>query len=212
MLILRPKKIKSMIKVNITTVLTAIILVLLNLPFDAIAQHHHEHHHFCGYEHSPEELQRLEQNIERIKHLAILRSDETYYVPIKFHSINRNDGGGGIRPNDVVQQMCIINTNFAPYDIQFFLKDQDINYIFNNAAYNNPTAATAILLSNRDNRAMDVFWAQNTTSGGGGFGVTLGYYSPQQDWIVMRNDQISSSFTLSHEVGHFFSLQHTFLG
>jgi len=212
MLILRPKKRKSMNKVNLTAVISAIILLFSGLPFEAISQNLHDHHLFCGYDHSPEELKRLEQNIERIKHLAILRSDGSYYVPIKFHSINRNDGGGGIRPNEVVQQMCILNSNFAPYDIQFFLKDQDINYIFNNAAFNNPTAATAILLSNRDNRAMDVFWAQNTTSGGGGFGVTLGYYSPMQDWIVMRNDQINSGFTLAHEIGHFFSLQHTFLG
>jgi hypothetical protein len=43
----------------------------------------------------------------------------------------------------------------------------------------------------------------------------LAYYSPLQDWIVSRRDQINglaNNSTIPHETGHFFSLMHPFLG
>ncbi len=170
----------------------------------------HDHHH-CGYHSTPEEIERLENNLRIAENLDIRRSGSTIYVPIKFHSINRLNGEGGVREPDIINQMCILNEAFGRYNIQFFMKDRSINYINNQAAFDNASGATAILLGAQDNRALNVYFAQNTTSGGGG-GFTLGYYDPTYDWVVVRNDRVNSSFVLAHEIGHYFSLHHTFFG
>jgi hypothetical protein len=52
-------------------------------------------------------------------------------------------------------------------------------------------------------------------SGNNNPGVTLAYYSGNRDWIVSRRDYVNgnaNNSTIPHEVGHFFSLNHTFYG
>ncbi|TVR88952.1 MAG: hypothetical protein EA411_03320 [Saprospirales bacterium] len=201
--------IKFFTRIGLIIAVFALTLISPALTFGQVVADH-DHHH-CGYDPGPEEIERLETNLRMAENLEFRRSGNTIYVPIKFHSINRLDGTGGVREPDIINQMCILNEAFGRYNIQFFMKDRSINYINNNAAFNNASLATAILSGARDNRALNVFFAQNTTSGGGG-GFTLGYYDPSNDWVVVRNDRVNSTFVLAHEIGHFFSLQHTFFG
>nr|MBS0037668.1 T9SS type A sorting domain-containing protein [Saprospiraceae bacterium] len=168
--------------------------------------------HVCGFHPDEAHIERLEKNVATSQQFQFQRSNEINYVPVKFHLIAQTNGTGRVTDTDIFNQMCILNENFAPYGFQFFLKDNSLNYIDNSAAYNDASAATPILRLNRDNRALNIYFANNITSGSQGGGTTLGYYDPQEDWVAMRNDQISSVFTLSHEIGHFFSLMHTFFG
>ena len=44
-------------------------------------------------------------------------------------------------------------------------------------------------------------------------GTVQGYYSSQGDYVIVRKEElIKGNNTLSHEIGHFFSLRHTFYG
>ena len=46
-----------------------------------------------------------------------------------------------------------------------------------------------------------------------GIGTTLGYYTRNRDWVVMRKDQVGNAeITLTHEVGHYFGLPHPHFG
>ena len=164
--------------------------------------------HFCGFHAGEKDIERLVANLEYAESIEFHRSNEVFYVPLKFHLIARADGTGRVNEIDAMNQICILNQNFAPHNIQFFLKDKSFNYINSTAAYNNPSNSTTTLNNNRDSRALNVYWANETIPGEN----VLGYYDPQRDWVVVRNNQINSPFTLSHEVGHFFSLMHTFFG
>lgn len=166
--------------------------------------------HFCGFHADEKDIERLLTNLEFAETFEFYRSSSTYYVPVKFHLIARADGTGRISDQDAFNQLCIINQNYEPYNIQFFLKDKSFNYINSNAAFNNPINSPSILNVNRDNRAVNIYWASETIPNSEG--RTLGYYDSQWDWIVMRNDQVNSNLILSHEIGHFFSLMHTFFG
>lgn len=164
--------------------------------------------HFCGFHAGEKDIERLVANLEYAESVEFHRSNEIFYVPLKFHLIARSDGTGRLNENSALNQICILNQNFAPHNIQFFLKDKSFNYINSNAAFNNPSNSPSTLNNNRDSRALNVYWADETIPGEN----VLGYYDTQWDWVVVRNNQINSHFTLSHEIGHFFSLMHTFFG
>jgi hypothetical protein len=91
----------------------------------------------------------------------------------------------------------------------------ELRYIDNTLIYNEPSNNTSVFQMKlaRDADAMDIFVTQSAENGGGNPGVVLGYYSPQNDWIVIRKDEFNGfNNTLAHEIGHFFSLPHPHSG
>ncbi len=154
---------------------------------------------------------------ERLKaHKSIRNSGElvqfreTQYVPIKFHLVAQNDGGGRVPVSRVLDQLCALNRDFESLDIQFYIKG-GFNLLDNSAVYDDhvPTINT-IMTFNQDPDAMNI-WVVNdaTPSNDNDVGITLGYYDPRKDWIVVNRDYINDNNSiLTHEVGHFFSLIH----
>ncbi len=137
------------------------------------------------------------------------------YIPIQFHLIARNNGTGGIQLTDMLDQICRLNDQFGAFDIVFYQADAP-NIIANDVIYDNHTLTSAqfTMRQRRNREAMNV-WVVNEASPAGGLavGTVLGYYDPQNDWIVIRKNQISgTNNTLAHEAGHFFSLFHPHLG
>lgn len=162
---------------------------------------------FCGTVTDEATIQRLKENI-RNADLNVTRSGVTF-VPITFHLIAEDDGTGRITEERVLENFCKLNADFAPYNMQFYIPN-GFNYVDNSALYTASGSNSEVLSILVDN-TMNVLIG-NTTGDGGCFGV-LGFYSPSQDIIFMTSCTVnSSSFALSHEVGHFFSLPHTFLG
>ncbi len=138
------------------------------------------------------------------------------YVPVRFHMVANNSGAGRVTYAQVLDVLCALNNDFSGQNLQFYIKGITDN--INNTAIHTTqyTAGTAMNLL-RDQTAMNV-WIVETAVGSPPSpndppGTVLGYYSPVRDWIVIRRDQANlAKVTLSHEVGHFFSLRHTHNG
>jgi hypothetical protein len=166
----------------------------------------------CGVVDQAAILERLEQNKRALRENPSLRNDQVLYVPLQFHIVTLDDGTGGVSEEKILEQLCRLNEDYEPIGMQFYLKD-DFNYIAYKRLYEDPghTFANNKMLSNKVNNAMNIFIVDQI--GSITLGTTLGYYTPQNDWIVVVRSRVNgNNQTLSHEIGHFFSLAHPFYG
>ena len=170
----------------------------------------------CGNVASQIDIDRLLANKKAVENGISVRNGATIYVAVTFHIVRESDGTGGITEDLVAQQLCSLNEDYAPLDIVFYLKDKTFNYINSTSLYTNPTNSSsgskmALEKNNAGKNSVNVFICENADTGG--LGTTLGYYDPNLDLIVMRKSEVGSTTgTLAHEAGHFFSLLHVFNG
>lgn len=172
----------------------------------------------CGNMPSPESDKRILASREMYNQIAWQRAGDLKYIPVKFHLIAKSDGTGRVSEFDVLKQMCTLNEDYADTDFRFYIKDASFSYKNSDAIYNSPRTSSIahnqmLALKLANNNAVNVFVVNNIGSGSGGIGTVLGYYDSQGDWIVVIKGEVSGTTnTLSHEMGHFFSLEHTFYG
>lgn len=169
----------------------------------------------CGLNGDNLELQRqiaweMQKRIRSAE--AARKVEDTYFIPVKFHLVADDNGEGRILEHYVLQQLCWLNEAYTDYNIQFYLKDASVNYIDNSVIYEGPGTQGGELRMRqfRDENALNIFLTNKADTGGGSIGTTLGFYSPNRDWVVIRKDQMTDGYNsvIGHEVGHFFSLLH----
>ena len=165
---------------------------------------------WCGTTDSKAIAKRLIKNKEAIRN-GVAYSRTPVYVPVKFHIVTESDGTGGVSIKKLLEQLTALNTDFADSDIQFYFS----NY-FDQLTSSTVNQSQGSFLANtemnaiRDNNAVDIFLTDKVSGNPNQPGTALGVYSPFRDWIVILNNQVNAnSGTVSHEVGHFFSLNHT---
>lgn len=145
------------------------------------------------------------------------------YIPVCLHLVARVDGTGRVNEAKVLDMMDQWNKTYSSngLELQFYIKY--INNIDNSDLYNAPLSSngTATAKTNKKTDALNIFICGS--AGGSSSSTTLAYYQNRYfegdalysvDWVVVRNDEASreTSSTIEHEVGHFFSLPHTFNG
>jgi len=107
---------------------------------------------------------------------------------------------------------CRLNENFESIGVQFYLRD-GFRYVYDTDVYLiNPSNQN---LSNlKVPNTINIFVSEVFTQGSSGScsGI-LGFYSIGGDYVAIDKCAMDNeSFALAHELGHFFSLQHTFRG
>jgi hypothetical protein len=160
------------------------------------------------------------EKADEIFNQNVIRSGAVTYLPVKFHLMSASGGVGEIGIASVFKQLCRLNTDYASVDIQFYLKggiDNGILRRSDDRVWMDPSTTTAravlrsIVSINRD--AINIFINNSAETGSGSPGVVLGFYYRPDDYIVIkRSEVISVTSSLTHELGHFLGLVHTFWG
>ncbi|MBK9272431.1 MAG: hypothetical protein IPM48_12635 [Saprospiraceae bacterium] len=168
---------------------------------------------FCGTSIEDQRviLDRMFKNREEMGLLS-QRTGAIRYIPVNYHLAANADGSGRLRIANVFINLCAINRLFEPLEIQFYLRH--INFVNNFALYDDPISqigtAWCNSLANNNRNAVNIICARVANKNETG---VLAFYSPSGDYIVSGNSSVNSNgTTLAHEIGHFFSLAHTFYG
>jgi len=169
----------------------------------------------CGTDHTELITERLLKNKEALKRGQVQRRNAISYIPIHFIVVGKADGSDRVKLSRILDQIDALNEDFLDSEFQFYLEG-DIKFLDNNIVYDSQTSFAALskMEEQKSRSAMNIFLVNTAKhSSGSSDGVILGYYSSLRDWLVIRNDNVNrASGTLSHEIGHFFSLNHTHSG
>jgi len=152
-----------------------------------------------------------------------------YNVPLKMHLVAKTDGTGRIEKHKVLNALCGLQdvygtltssrtpaSNFATPqgNIYFWLKEvwgENINF---DNYYIAPDASTMqqCMSSNNKMNQCNVYINENAYVGTGG-GDVLGVYIGARDALIFQKSEVTyGSGTFGHEIGHYFTLPHPFVG
>jgi hypothetical protein len=139
------------------------------------------------------------------------KNNSTIYIPIKAHIVGKDDGTGYYSIDKLLIDICELNQRFEKDSTRFhFFLYEDIDYInntsfYNDASTNNPMAkALMSSKSHHTNNALNIFFIEASP------GLCGYYYAPSDVIALIGACGGSGSTTLTHEIGHYFSLPHTF--
>jgi hypothetical protein len=128
------------------------------------------------------------------------------YIPIKAHIAHQVDSATIITIQDVLLSICDLNTAYDSANIQFYLIPT-IDRIYNTTFYNTPTLnswnTASIMGMHNVNNALNIYYVN--------YPGACGYYNSVNDAVVITKACILGH-SLAHNVGHLFSLPHTFQG
>ena len=133
------------------------------------------------------------------------------YIPVKYTIVGDNAGAGYVDIDQVFDMHCDLNNDYRTQDVQFVLKDasNSVRYANNTNVYNDGSgfSASSYMVSNKSANCVNIYLSASVNN------QVASYYSGFGDYIFVLNQMANgSSSTGSHEVGHFFSLPHTFVG
>lgn len=164
----------------------------------------------CGTVATPQVLSWWDTRAQTLQRIAA-KGTQTYSVPVHIHIVGDDNGAGYYQTANAYELICELNQRFAPLQISYFL-DDSITHI-NNSLYTNPSAPYVNQMMNTYNRSRvcNIYLVPNLTG-------LCGYtYFPNQGpaqgrgGIVLKNGcSLPGNSDPTHEMGHYFSLLHTF--
>ncbi len=135
-------------------------------------------------------------------------ADEIVYLPITMHSVGDSRGEGHYSTIKIFESICRLNKDFEPHNIQFIL-NEPIRKINRDLFYEHDNFSDGFKMMQSNKRALTINCFITKTAPNN----ACGYYHPSGDAIVViQRCMGGSAHTLTHEVGHWLSLPHTFAG
>jgi hypothetical protein len=127
-------------------------------------------------------------------------------IPLTIQIVGKNDGTGYYSLENLFTVICETNQRYAPVGVYFNIK-WPIKYINNSTYYeHNNTTGSAMMAANNVPNTINLYFVGDPNG-------NCGYYSRGRDAIAIKNScSEPKSTTLVHELGHFFTLPHTFSG
>jgi hypothetical protein len=136
---------------------------------------------------------------------AYPETNDTLYIPLQVHLIGQDNGNGFFSLRSLLGAFCTLQNDFKSAMIQFYLLD--INYIANSTYYNhNRETGEEMMSIYKVEGALNCYIPNSPGPG-------LCGYSDYNLGVTMAKACVSpSDHTWAHEIGHFLSLPHPFLG
>ncbi len=173
--------------------------------------------HFCGLSHDDQEVLYKNMMELRARYGDIIQTrGAVAYVPMVLHLVANNSGVGRVSEPRLLDFIDGLNATYARngIELQFYIKY--LNYINNTDLFEKPKSFEGVSAANINKRsdAMNIYFCGTIGDGSIQGGTELGVYFPTADWIYVLNNEVSNGATptIEHEIGHFFSLPHTFRG
>lgn len=158
---------------------------------------------YCGYHGISDWLVEYQKNPDAY---PAQRKGAILYIPMTVHILGDDDGGGYFGETPLLDAFCTLNADFGDSEIQFYLAN-DFNYIDNSSWFEHD------FRNGRDMMNQNNFDNTVNTYFVGDPAGNCGYYTGGADALaVAKSCSGATDHTWSHEVGHYLSLPHPFVG
>lgn len=126
------------------------------------------------------------------------------FVPIQFHIVGRSNGSGHYVLSNIWPLLCDLNTRYGPTGFYFYLYN-DVQYIDNDVYFKHDFNSGDQMMNENNVAGVTNVYIVDDPAG------YCGYYTYGEDAItIAKSCNAPGSTTLSHELGHYFSLPHPF--
>lgn len=160
---------------------------------------------YCG---TPDEMSEwLEEYLRNPEaHTHARSSNDTLYVALQIHSLAPSAESSYYPENALMETMYKLNADYKPSKVVFYMK-RPIKYVVNSRYYNHDfNAGIEMMGTHNVSDAANCYIVGNPAD-------NCGYFAPSGNAVALGIACLGgNSSTWTHELGHFFTLPHTFLG